>query len=27
MRIVTMPEAAFDVDTSEDRRRVEHALR
>ena len=27
MRIVTMPEAAFDVDTSEDRRRVERALR
>ncbi len=27
MRIVSMPEAAFDVDTSEDRRRVERALR
>jgi molybdenum cofactor cytidylyltransferase len=26
MRIVSMPEAAFDVDTSEDRRRVERAL-
>ena len=26
-RVLSMPEAAFDVDTSEDRRRVEHALR